>query len=103
MSTIFKSVERGLAVQAGVLGLSTLAPMRVQLFLGENIAAGLIGEKKIVDVSDLVLGQLNCDCMSRCGAALHVCLVGHMCSAELACWRGNTSTWAGPGLGSPRS
>jgi hypothetical protein len=45
VSAILEAFERGLAIQAGILRLSTLASMRIQLFLGENVAAGLIGDE----------------------------------------------------------
>jgi hypothetical protein len=65
MSTILETLESGLAVQACKLRLSTLVPMRIQLFLGQNVAAGLIGAKEI-DKSAISLSFSLGACVRGC-------------------------------------
>jgi hypothetical protein len=46
MPTILETLERGLAVQARKLRTTTLVRVRIQLFLGQDVAARLIGSKQ---------------------------------------------------------
>lgn len=47
MRSVFRPVEMGMAVDAGVRRASTLASMRVQLLLGEDVAAVLVHTRAI--------------------------------------------------------
>jgi hypothetical protein len=93
MSTILEALEGGLAIQACELRLSTLASMWIQLFLGQDVAAGLIGRKKRL-TSQRSVSLFLYVCWARAAACVGWVFVQWTC--ELAPW--------GEGrLNSPRS